>query len=262
MTVRSITNFHVSLDLDSTLIHSFVDQKSLIDLKIYTDPAMVHLQDRIYRFDLVDVTTPEGTGVVTTIWGSLRPFLRKFIVFCNAYFVGIHVWSAGQYKYVHSINEVIFPRGTIQPSTVLTFEDCVFTPTTILKPLSKLYEMPSATGANPTNTLAIDDREDTFAANPGNGIQIPVYEPQPTIDGIMSDDIALQQLMEWLSLDKVKLCKDVRTLDKSDIFTTDLATYKSLARKDKMGASEIPKSKDVAADKRSSFFPSIYTPHD
>ena len=77
----------------------------------------------------------------------------------------------------------------------------------------------------PANTFALDDRDDTFAVNPLNGIRIPPYEPQFTSEGIMAEDEALLQLMYWLSLPHVRYATDIGKLDKTKIFTTPVSVY-------------------------------------
>lgn len=92
--------------------------------------------------------------------------------------------------------------------------------------------MPQLQGeANETNTLHIDDRDDTFSQNEHNGIKIPAYSPnldgtpEEIIESILQPDDTLLKLMCWLSLLEVRNCTDVRKLDKSTIFTTSIADY-------------------------------------
>ena len=66
--------------------------------------------------------------------------------------------------------------------------------------------------------LAIDDNELTFQHNLDNGIHIPAYEPQPTIESLSQDDDTLLRLKRWLSSPEVIQTADVTTLDKSIIF--------------------------------------------
>jgi hypothetical protein len=234
-TQRSLTNRHIVLDLDSTLIHSTSNMKTYANLKLYSEPKNAALRPRLYRLEMVDVVDKPGSGIVTVMWGVFRPYVFEFLQFADLYFQGIHIWSAGQYKYVHSIKEILFRDGPVQPSTILTYDDCEMTSNEIFKPLSKFYGRPTSEGANETNTLALDDRDDTFSRNHHNGIQIPVYEqgprtssgdsPPPTIKFIKANDIALPQLMCWLSLPHIIREPDVRKLDKSTIFTTPLIEY-------------------------------------
>ena len=220
-----------SLDLDSTFVCSSEEMKDYIALHLHTDASRQYLLPRIYRFDMIDVTSTPGTGIKTQMWGVLRPWAHEFLrLVSNQY--NLVIWSAGQYKYVHAISEILFPyaEGGLQPAGVFTWEDCERDSDDedahLCKPLTKLYaKFPDA---NPTNTFALDDRESTFEKNPDNGILIPPYEPEPTLEGIIEDDIALLQLYYWLCLPDVQSASDVRSLDKSSIFTTPLSVYQRL----------------------------------
>lgn len=221
---RSLTNRHLVLDLDSTLIHSSVEMDVYENMHLYSDTRSIPLRSRLYRFDLVDaMDVVPGTGSVMPMWGVFRPHVFEFLQFASVYFEKVHIWSAGQYKYVHNIKAVLFPKPDFQPDVVLTHDDCEMSSTMVCKPLSKLYGM--GVGANETNTLALDDRDDTFSKNPYNGIQIEPYEPGESKEEIMDDDDTLQKLMCWLSLPEVMRESDVRYLDKRYIFDTPLSTY-------------------------------------
>lgn len=258
------TNRCLSLDLDSTLIHSSVDIEELKNLKIYTDPNNVELRPRIYRFDLLDVDHPPGTGVVTSMWGVFRPHLHQFLKFAYDYFKHVYIWSAGKEKYVWKIKEqlerhTLNETGTeIKFQDVFSFDDCVMYPDKINKPLSKIFAINP--DANETNTLALDDRDDTFDENFYNGIQIPVYEPKSTKNSILKDDHALLQLMCWLSLPEVLRTNDVRKLDKRYIFTTPLTEYyrklTSVIANTAVETPEIEKT-EVTASPGKSFYPTI-----
>lgn len=259
MPTHSLTNREFVFDLDSTLIHSSMDMEAYEALKLYSDPKSIPLRGRVYRFDLVDVTETPGTGTVTPMWGVFRPYVFEFLQFMAHYCKKVHVWTAGQYKYGHTIKAQLF-KGTFQPTTVFTYENCKMTTSSIHKPLEELYAAVAASGeeagtTDATNTLALDDREDTFSLNPYNGIQIPPYEPELTKEGIMKEDIALLQLMCWLSLPEVVQAKDVRYLDKRYIFTTSLEEYRR--RLQPVVASPPPKPVAKRSSRAVTFFPSI-----
>lgn len=260
LTMTSLTNRRMVFDLDSTLIHSSMDMNEYEALKLYTDPASFTLRGRVYRFDLVDVTDTPGSGVVTPMWGVFRPYVFEFLQFAVTYFKEVYIWSAGQYKYVHLIKNNLF-SGTFQPAKIFTYENCKMDVTSIHKPLEELYASLDD-GANETNTLALDDREDTFSLNPYNGIQIPAYEPEFTKEGIMKTDVALLQLMCWLSLPEVMRMEDVRYLDKRYIFTTPIADYHQLLERaisPKSPTKTLPPQKvsPPTRSKVASFFPSF-----
>lgn len=207
------TNKHIFLDLDSTLIHSNMEISELEKLKLYSNCANYKLRERIYKFELIDVTSTEGTGNYMEIWGIFRPHLEEFLEFAFEYFEGVHVWSAGQYKYVHSLVELIFLSN--RPGKILTYEDCVFKKNgTTYKELHKCIDHKITL----KNTFALDDRTDTFSKNENNGILIPKYEPEAECSEILKDEQSLLKLMKWLDREEVRNCEDVRTLDKSKIF--------------------------------------------
>ena len=72
---------------------------------------------------------------------------------------------------------------------------------------------------NEKNTFVLDDRSETFSLNKRNGIQIPEFESDMSVEDICNHpDDELLKLMTWLSTDEVKQSKDVRKLNKNDIF--------------------------------------------
>ena len=125
-----------------------------------------------------------------------------------------------------------FPNPKTRPRVVYTAPHCIFHATgEIHKPLVKLYIGPPQDGTfGAYSTMVLDDRNDTFSLNPDNGIHIPKYCPDPSPEGAKSSDIALAQLMWWLSLPEVKKAPDIRRLDKSRIFSTSLEEYQGRLR--------------------------------
>jgi len=226
--IKAMTHHAIVLDLDETLVHTVDDMAVLTDLKLMTDPQYLNLRDRIYIISLDDVVSEKGSGYETKLWGVLRPYVRDFLIFCFSYFRVVAVWSAGKPKYVQSIVELLF-RGIGRPHVIYDWTDCKRTSEPLRKPLLKMIHQEPRLSEYMSlqNTFAIDDRDTTFVENAGNGIMIPVYSPvshsNPTISWIKSNDIALQQLMLWLLRPEVKASHDVRTLDKSQIFTVSLS---------------------------------------
>lgn len=206
------TDFILMLDLDSTLIHSSSDFYEYNKL-IKNDKAKPYL----YRFDLVDTSERLGSGDITKIWGVFRPHLRSFLEFALLYFKDIVIWSAGQFNYVYSIVDFIFDGFDYFPKIIKTYDDCEFHNRNVFKKISKL-------DLDMSKVIAIDDRKDTFHYNPNNGIQIPPYEPSPTLDDI-EDDYMLVKLMCWFCLPEVKNSDDIRRVNKKDIFTRSFTEY-------------------------------------
>jgi TFIIF-interacting CTD phosphatase-like protein len=207
----------ICLDLDNTLIYSSFSYSDFERLDL-ENPKNVHLLERFRVLQLVDAldTDKPGSGNISFIMVVLRPHLQEFLDFIQNYFRRIYIWSAGQYRYVKAIENLLFPDETFMsvkiPHNVFTFEDCEFLKngTTYKELMKKNFDL--------QRTLCLDDRSDTFSKNSENGILIPVYSPEITEEGLMKEDLSLKQLMKWLDRSEVRNCQDVRKLDKSSIF--------------------------------------------
>lgn len=206
------TKHHLVLDLDSTLIHSMHCMKTLNSLKLYSDSKSRPLREKIYFFDLVDCVDIEGSGKFMKTWGIYRPHVHCFLQFAYQYFEEIHIWSAGKKKYVDAIVNTLFKKDDdFYPDKIFSFNDCEFEDDfPSFKPLSRHFNL--------NHTFALDDKEETFSKNKQNGILISKYEPEPTFDSIMKDDLSLLKLQKWLLQPEVMNSSDIRKLDKSKIF--------------------------------------------
>lgn len=226
----------LSLDIDATL--ACTDENSLEraptfeSLELFTNPTRAHLRSRVYLLDMIDVTSEAGTGRRTKMWGVFRPYTKEFMQFCTTHLKHTLIFSAGRPKYVKAMSEVLFMDTEIPPSVIFDSEKCDIGKYHVHKRLSDIISDPSLCGeVDEKSIFHIDDREDTFSLNVGNGIVIPAYAPKLTgtpeevIEEILKPDVALLQLMCWLSLPEVVNCEDVRTLDKSTIFTTSVEEY-------------------------------------
>lgn len=232
---KSITNFCIVLDIDSTLVNTFEysDVPTIKSLGILENPKLMALRSRIYRMGLEDVLEKKGKGTFLELWGIMRPHLKEFLIFCLSYFKIVVIWSAGRPQYVKDVSEIMF-RDVGDPNVVYTSDECVEHVeyigdekiVTMRKPLSKLYNDPKLKGMlKPENTFIIDDRIYSFAEDPENGILIPPYNPDVTVESMLTDDQALLQLMFWFSKPEVKNSDDVRKLSKREIFLTSLRDY-------------------------------------
>lgn len=219
--MTTLTDKHIVLDLDSTMIHSTSEMNIVKELNSELETNS-NLRNQIYFLKLVDATKTEGTGSVEEMWGVFRPGVFRFLEFCFRYFKGVHVWSAGRRFYVHAIVTELFKMK--KPHNIFTYDDCDFNKneSTVCKNLSKIFKSDNHYGANKRNTFALDDRDDTFSKNVGNGILIPRFEPELTVENIMADEISLLQLQLWLMQPEVVRCTDVRKLDKNNIFKTPI----------------------------------------
>ncbi len=194
-----LTNKNIILDLDDTLVNTreSIDTIEQIDL---VDPDA---RKRFYSLFL--------PGDYYHVWGMMRPGCKEFLSFCFDYFDKVIVWSAGDDKYVKSMVERLF-EGLPEPDGVFSRQYCETDGTNTTKPLLKLQ--PHYPNLDLTNSLIVDDRDhNSLTCNPDNAVIIPPYT---------QDDDALYKLMEWLLRPEVRRSSDVRTLDKTQIFTQPL----------------------------------------
>ena len=218
--MTSKSNKYIVLDIDATLVHTHGDMKDFKMLKIYGSNEQIEMRRKLYNMRLIDVSDIPGQGEITDLAGIYRPYLKEFLEFCHGYFQGIIIWSAGKRKYVHKMCEYMFPLKK-QPLHIFTYNDCEGDEDDfIVKPLEKLYKLPKFKGKmGEKNTFVLDDRSETFSLNKRNGIQIPEFESDMSIEDICNHpDDELLKLMTWLTSDEVMQSKDIRKLNKNDIF--------------------------------------------
>lgn len=220
---KPLTDKCIVLDLDETLVHSNLETiDELIELGIFSDPKLMDLRKRIYKITMDDVVHDKGYGDKTEMWGIVRPHVKEFLIMCFSYFKIVAVWSAGKNKYVHSIVDYLF-KDIRRPHVIYTYDDCEninSTDKTLIKPLSKMINNVPGLDRYMSldNTFIVDDRLSTFKSiNPSNGILIPPYEPEFTIESMRKDDLALKQLINWLMHTRYE---NVEKLDKTHIFTS------------------------------------------
>jgi len=218
---HTLTDKCIYLDLDQTLI-STADEKDglryLYELKILSDPTLLHLRNRIYHVVVEDLEKP-GYGSKYEMWGITRPHLHRFLSRCFSYFRLVMVYSAGKRQYVESIVDHIF-RDLPYPHLVLSYDDIIKKGKDVIKPLTVVRDANDLTKeyVNFNNTLGLDDLESTYSQNVGNGILIPAYEPELDEESLAKDDDCLLKLEKWLMSPDVIASEDVRLLDKSKIF--------------------------------------------
>ncbi len=253
---RALTNKCIILDLDETLVHSSKELDDLWELNLMKDPNLIDLRRRTYRITMDDVVSKKGTGVKTVMWGIVRPHVREFLIACFAYFKVVIVWSAGKRKYVDAIVDYLF-KDMRRPIVVYSRDECVKTDNGLLvKPLQKMIRdepgLDKYMGLE--NSFMIDDRTTVYDGfkgdNPYNGIQIPAYNPVFGIESLRSDDIALKQLMMWFMRPEVMKSTDVRELNKSNIFKTNVTTFPSIR-----GIKTVPIIKEDQSERISKLVP-------
>jgi len=232
----SITKKNIVLDIDATLVHTHGDIEDFSMLNIYSHADSIKYRRKLYRMKLIDVIGASGAGTVTILAGIYRPYLREFLDFCFDYFDNVIIWSAGKKKYVEKMCEIMFPFKEQRPFLIYTYDDCIVGEEDYLKkPLKKIYDDPRTKGKlNEKNTFVLDDRDDTFSLNKKNGIMIPEFESDMSIEDITEhEDTAFLQLMAWLSTKEVKECQDVRKLKKEKIFKKPVKDYQNQLKKEK-----------------------------
>ena len=239
---------YIVLDIDATLVHTHGDMEDFKMLKIYGNEEQLEMRRKLYNMRLIDVSDVPGEGEVTDLAGIYRPYLKEFLEFCFEYFDGVVIWSAGKRKYVHKMCEYMFPLKK-QPLLIFTYDDCEGDEDDyIVKPLEKLYRHPELKGKlNENNTFVLDDREETFSLNKRNGIMIPEFESDMSVEDICNHpDNELLKLMTWLSSNEVKNTKDVRKLNKNNIFNKTPGEYLTLLEEKK---EEKPAKKEAKVKK-------------
>lgn len=183
-----------------------------------------NVKQRIYDIHTIDATHPKGAGIPQSYWGVERPGLQPFLILASMYFDTIAVWSAGVASYVHGITNHIF-RNVPYPALIFdrTHTD-IDNRNRVVKPLTRIYQHcvyhygECRGNFTPEHTFVLDDTMSTFSENQGNGIHIPKYEPDDTLEALAADDKALEKLANWLLKPEVVNSTDVRALDKSTIF--------------------------------------------
>lgn len=188
------TGKHLVLDLDECLVKTFTQGEGYEVLtRILTDPKLSNLRSRVYILD-------------NMTWGVKRPWLDLFLSFSMANFDSVSVWSAGSPSYVNDVVRCIF-RDIKEPFVVMTSDHVLREgKREYSKPLSKYYHIHSArrntTGkctsrANKRNTLFLDNRAENFINDVSNGVHIPDYDPECSIEAIQKDDVHLLSFIHY-----------------------------------------------------------------
>lgn len=211
-----LTDHAIILDLDETLVHTYEPIDQVVEPDVFDDTSLKDLHPRMYQLSLDD--SPDYL-----IRGIMRPYLKEFLNFCFFYFRVVVVWSAGQSKYVHAVVDTIF-RDLESPQVIYTHDHCepnLHEPKYLSKPIAKMMASEPHLNLSPQHTFILDDRLYTFnPVNPHSGILIPHYDPELTAEGFRQNDQAFPQLVNWLLKPNVMISNDIRSLDKSMIFSS------------------------------------------
>ena len=176
---------NIVLDIDATLVHTHGDMDDFKMLSVYGNDEQLDMRKKVYNMRIIDVSDVPGEGEVTDLAGIYRPYLREFLEFGFSYFDNIVIWSAGKKKYVEKMCEYMFPLKK-QPILIFNYDDCEGDENNlIIKPLDKIYNHPECKGKLfPENTFVLDDRSETYSMNKRNGIQIPEFESDMSVEDI------------------------------------------------------------------------------
>ncbi len=217
---KSLTDKAIILDIDETLVHTEDDMTHLDEMGVLTHPTLAG--------ETYIISLDEGN---TKMWGTKRPHLDEFLLFCFTYFDKVCVWSAGQKDYVHTLVDHLFAPFQ-KPHIVFTFDDCIQNEEEDwIKPLEKFYEHPKAKGnIFPESTFVIDDRDYTFGRNTDNGVLIPPYSPR-NLHEMQEEETHLTRLRGWLMQPSSRFASDVRSLNKSHIFSQSPEKYAQIIQK-------------------------------
>jgi TFIIF-interacting CTD phosphatase-like protein len=211
---QSLTSMSIVLDIDETLVHTEDDMESF-NAELTSDPILVD--------DIYDIHLDHGEY---KMWGTKRPHLDEFLLFCFSYFKNVCIWSAGKSDYVHAIVKKIFSSFR-EPDIIYTFDECIQTEEGYwIKPLEKFFKDPKVKelGMNENNTYIIDDRDYTFEKNVANGVQIPEYAPENT-DHLQNEEDSLIHLKCWFMKQFMENKQAIQEVNKEDMFEESLTNY-------------------------------------
>ena len=213
---KSISEHSIVLDIDETLVHTFEKISNVKDIGIFTNKKYLPIRKDIY---IIDIFSEDKNTIKYKMWGIYRPKLREFLNFCFRYFRNVTIWTAGQRRYGNAVVSKIFNNQ--MPELVFTRDECPKTMSggCVNKPLS--YIIDKKNDMSMEHTFILDDRIDNFDPNPKNGILIPPFEPEE--DELLNiEDDAFDKLMKWFLRKEVIESKDIRNLNKENIFSSDL----------------------------------------
>lgn len=212
------------LDLDETLVHTYEKTDEFDDILNYS----LALDSKPY---IVSDTYVDGDDIIyDKMWGTTRPWMREFLISSFNNFDKVIIWSAGTDRYVRDTIEIIMSRIG-KPHKIFTRKSCLNSRKNFTKPIEHLNVQSPELNLKLDNTIIIDDRNENFSHNPNNGILIPKYLPitikkakgrtyeEKKKNAIKShEDLSLKKLNDWIQSSGVLTAKDVRNVDKSNIF--------------------------------------------
>lgn len=212
----------IVLDIDHTCLATMNDPSSVTSCQQLTrDHSVGWHTERLYNGVIYDAGDSVPLGQPYTICGVLRPGVKEFIDFACQYFKVVAIWSAGRKKYVDMVVELIFKDAPRPPDVIFSYQQCTDPRENIMgKPLVKMINSHPLLQKHMSleNTIIIDDYPQSFVENPHNGILIPGYHPEVTVQGVQKPDTAWQRITAWFDSATVRASTDVKLLDKQSIF--------------------------------------------
>lgn len=224
---QSKTDRVVVLDLDETLVHSFHLEAELNAINRYNIWASSnHPELRLIVKKLnIDNPGPPGEGTRIKVYMVYRPGLKRFLSRLTYWASAIIVLTAGKASYAFKAYQQIW-SDLPKPRALLTADVCdkeiIEVPgyprqLRLFKRLEKVYGMYPE--ARPDNTILIDNADYNTKPNPKNSILIPDYQPDPTIESILTPDDCLNKIMDFFEAPGSEVAHgDVRKVDLTQIF--------------------------------------------
>ena len=232
-----LTDKCIVLDLDETLIATIDPYSDLERLQLLHTPDLVQLRERLYILKLLDAGTKRGKGERQRMWGIERPYLAEFLNFCFLYFEKVIIWTAAEDVYAEEVCKIIFRNVEHWPDLIYSSAHCDYAVVNgekvRVKPIEKLLKDPRLKGTvTADKVFVVDNNQDTFSLNPENAIHIPDFDPKLNLgkkeklkpEHLTADDQNLLVLQEWFLQPKVAFAKDVREINKENIFKTQQIT--------------------------------------
>lgn len=210
-------------DLDETLLRTFDKYSSFKKLNLRHLPLAIRM--RIYVIKVLD----DSTGSLDPMWGILRDYAREIMIYCLQNFDLVVIWTAGIEHYAYECRDVLFhnleqPDLTYHRGHCAPIKELIDGKLRIIdyyKPLEKMIQQEKdfLGVMRLDNTVVIDNRPETFKENAENGIAIPDFWPSYKEDHFHRKDTALKDLMNFFDTPEFRDSKDVRKLDKKNIFS-------------------------------------------
>lgn len=150
-------NSCIVLDIDHTLIYSIP--------KSETSTLREISSKRSFDYEL------------NNFYGLFRHNMVEFLKWCFDNFDYVVIWSAGSYRYVHQMMDIMFKDVGNFPYFVLTRDDCYYFDDILTKPMNLVINKFSEQDIkiDLKNFFIIDDIEENFIFNKTYGIIIEKF---------------------------------------------------------------------------------------